>query len=56
MVRTYGYLQTQTHYYKNSKHAYHYRLKLQIKPLPTAVKTNTPEYSISIITEQPALL
>ena len=39
MVKSYGYLQTQRYGYNISKHAYHYRLKLQIKLLPTAVDT-----------------
>ena len=60
MVRTYGYLHTQTYVYKISKHAYHYRLKLQ-KNAPNGrrhvlVKTNTAQYSISNINAQPASL
>ena len=39
IVKLYGYLQTQRYGYNKSKHAYQYYLKLQIKPLPTAVDT-----------------
>ena len=39
MLKSYDYLQTQTYGYNISKHAYQYHLKLQIKPLPTAVDT-----------------